>query len=292
MELFDGKALAQQMVVSLQPRVKALKERGQRLSIAAILFTEDAGSQLYTRLKKNIATQLDIEYIVYSFSMNSSSGELKILLEELNKNSQITGIIIQKPWTQRWQEVTSKSRAEFQDWWASLVSQIAESKDVDGLHPQTMLAIKEGTWAAQKKVLPATAQAVMTIFKTANLLQSAKKFVIIGKSDLLGTPLFYELSHQHLNVELLGKQQLTSRIEDRKFLSDADVIVSATGQFHLITGEMITPGAALIDAGEPKPDIDQQSVASKASFLTPVPGGVGPLTVVCLMQNVVTLAGG
>ena len=153
-----------------------------------------------------------------------------------------------------------------------------------------MAAIKDGSWEQEHKVLPATCRAVLYILEQAPVPRSQAKVAIIGKSDLLGVPLFYVLQHQGYSVELLGKKELEARVVSGQGLQDAQVIVSATGVQHLIKGELIPKGAILIDVGEPKPDVDFQSVKDKASFLTPVPGGVGPLTVACLLENAVYLA--
>jgi methylenetetrahydrofolate dehydrogenase (NADP+)/methenyltetrahydrofolate cyclohydrolase len=124
---------------------------------------------------------------------------------------------------------------------------------------------------------------------TAGYLNPDLKYLIIGKSDLLGKPLFYELTSKKYLTKMIGTKELNERIEQKTYLMDADVIISATGHQSLVTGELIKPGAILIDVGEPKPDVDRTSVASKASFLTPVPGGVGPVTVVSLLANAIDL---
>lgn len=289
MTVFDGQAFAAQQETVLKLKVEDLAERGVQLKVAAILFTEDAGSRLYSQLKFESAQRLGIEYNLYSYSMNDSIETVVEKVKELNADSTLTGIIIQKPWTTLWTSVTGHTKEEFSEWWLTMVNAIDEAKDVDGLHPRTLAAIASGTWVKEGKVLPATARAVWAILETGDLLQTDKKYVILGKSDLLGKPLFFELQNKKFEVEMIGSKELNERIEQKKYLFDADVIISATGRKHLVTGALIKEGAAVIDVGEPSPDVERVSVQSKASFLTPVPGGVGPVTVVSLMANAVDL---
>ena len=291
---FDGYAFAQQKETQLKMQVQELAAKGVQPHVAAILFTEDAGSQLYTRLKKEAAERVGIGYSVFSFSMLSPVKTILKQIKELNYDSTITGVIIQKPWRQTWAGVQhNPDKQAFTDWWVTLVSEIAEKKDVDGLHPATLAAVKNGTWQSAGRVLPATARAVLEILAVAlpqNQNLASKKIIILGKSEILGQPLFYELKNQGAAVEMLGTAELRAREQSGQKLLDADVIISSTGQPNLITGEMIKDGAVVIDVGEPRPDVDAASVASRASFLTPVPGGVGPVTIVSLLANCLTLS--
>jgi methylenetetrahydrofolate dehydrogenase (NADP+)/methenyltetrahydrofolate cyclohydrolase len=184
-------------------------------------------------------------------------------------------------------------RQAYATWWQYLTSALDVRKDVDGLHPESLRAIEQGTWIDQGTVMPATAVAVLDILTVAQPQIAPGKIVnyrIIGRSDLLGLPLYYELKNQGKNVELLGKNDLTARLEDGRALLEADVIIAATGVRHVVTGEMVKDGVVVIDVGEPQPDVEMATVAAKASFITPVPGGVGPLTVVSLLQNSLQLA--
>jgi methylenetetrahydrofolate dehydrogenase (NADP+)/methenyltetrahydrofolate cyclohydrolase len=284
MILFNGLQAAQELERSVAERVKA---KDQPLKIASVLFAEDQGSVLYTRLKQEAAGRVGIGYKVKTFSMNDALDEIVAHVQTCNLDPTITGIIIQKPGKGRWQEVTGSQ--EFNGWWQHLISQLDETKDVDGLHPSTLAAIKNNTWKEQGRVLPATAKAVLNIFERHQLLGPQPKIIILGKSDILGQPLFYELQNLKQNVEMIGSKELNERVEQKKCLFDAGVIVSATGRHHLLTGDLVTAGVAVIDVGEPKPDVEFASVSQKAGFMTPVPGGVGPMTVSCLLENAVEL---
>ena len=200
-------------------------------------------------------------------------------------------------------EQGSETKKAYSEGWQTLVSAIALEKDVDGLHPQTLEDIKNDIWIQKKRALPATCQAVLEILsvycmsikhevkKTGpsyiRVLQplASKKIIILGKSDLLGKPLYYILHNEKFDVEMIGSKELEQRVRDGLHLTDADVIISATGRHHLIKGDMLKEGVAVIDVGEPKADVEFESVKEKAAFITPVPGGVGPMTVYCLLAN-------
>lgn len=297
MIVFDGYRFAADAELLVAQAVADLQQQGVKLCIAAILFQEDVGSQLYTRLKQEAANRVGIEYQVHTFSLMDDLQQVTAKIQQLNVDPRITGIIIQKPWRSTWSDL--HGGGDFKAWWSSLVTQLDPDKDVDGLHPSTLAAIKDDRWRADGKVLPATAKAVLDILRAANeelqllgknSLSPEAKYAIIGRSDILGQPLYYELLNQGVKVELLGQKELSARIEQGIALTDMDVIISATGRTKLITGTMIKPGAVLIDVGEPKPDIDAETVSATAAFLTPVPGGVGPVTVVSLLANAVSLA--
>lgn len=323
MTIFDGYQFAQEKEQQLALRVSELKKQRKHPSIAAILFREDAGSQLYTRLKRETAERVGIKYQVFDFSLTDPVEKVTAKIQELNNDDTVTGIIIQKPWRKTYISSLQSAKSHHQeqptqnqenytvnnplttyhlplitynDWWHSLTSALEEKKDVDGLHPNTIEAIKKGTWEQEHRVLPATCKAVLTILEKAltNNLQlttyNLQLVSIIGKSDLLGTPLFYELKRLGWkNVELLGKKELQAKIDSGEGLKNSRIIITATGQQNLITKELISENTIIIDAGEPKGDVDFERVKEKVDFITPVPGGVGPVTIVSLLENCVEL---
>jgi methylenetetrahydrofolate dehydrogenase (NADP+)/methenyltetrahydrofolate cyclohydrolase len=241
-------------------------------------------------------------YQIYTYSLKDEADTPVQKIQKLNEDSTVTGIIVQKPWRNLWISTrgleVGTGKSQFSAWWETLVTAINPAKDVDGLHPSTHDAITAGTWREQGKVLPATCKAVVELLRAAfgtenvfeHLRHNALKTIILGKSDLLGQPLFALLTSENCWVEMIGSSELNQKIEQGISLTDADVIISATGRRNLVTGEMIKPGAVVIDVGEPKGDVESASVIDKASILTPVPGGVGPMTVVSLMENAVELA--
>ncbi|MFZ5376754.1 MAG: tetrahydrofolate dehydrogenase/cyclohydrolase catalytic domain-containing protein [Patescibacteria group bacterium] len=329
--VFDGFAKSAQLEQDLLSRVQALDKDGHKIKIAAILFDEDTGSQLYSGLKQQAATRLGIEYDLFHYSLLDDPAQVAQKISSISSQPEVIGLIVQKPWRQTWAKVLNKSdsldlAAEYQTWWYSLVSRIDPNKDVDGLHPSTLAAIQDGTWWQRGRVLPATCKAVVTILQDAGVMERGlmpatrmsgeeqnlvakesglflkshdfssnfgpNKITILGKSDLLGQPLFYLLSWLGFNVEMIGSKELNERIEQKIYLHDSAVIVSATGRSGLITEEMVSEGVVLVDVGEPRADIDFAGCLKKARFITPVPGGVGPMTVISLMENGVELAEG
>lgn len=326
MQVFDGNLLAKQREALLKEKIVDAGFAG-KLKIAAVLFVEDVGSRVYTRLKKEAAERVGIAYETHQFSLKDDLREVIAQIQELSEDESVTGIIIQKPWRRTWQKnqpnpelSPSDQRQKYAQWWGRLAREISQQKDVDGLHPVTIAQIKSATWQENNKVLPATCRAVLTILDRAGELEnfSDKKTIIIGKSDLLGIPLYFELLRRNSEanclpnemgqgepegavcipdpnkkpreVVMIASKELEERMKSGQKLLDATILISATGRNNLVTGEMVSTGLVAIDVGEPKPDIDFQSVAPKSIFITPVPGGVGPLTVVSLLENCFDLA--
>ena len=298
MIIYDGNTRAMEIEQRVRSQVAELYSKGTEIVIAAVLFTEDSGSRLYTRLKGEAAARSGISYRVYEFSLSDSIELIQAKIAQLNADKTITGIIIQKPWRKTWKKVQTRkvTSKEYIAWWSALVSKLDIEKDVDGLHPKSLEAVKAGTWKEQGRVLPATAQAVITVLDDfaaqTNKSITTYNIFIIGRSDLVGTPLFFELRRRGVECSLLGRAELQEKIHAGVGLTGADIVISATGVSGLITAELIGEGTALIDVGEPQPDVDLTTVltSGKVSFITPVPGGVGPLTIACLLQNAVQLA--
>ncbi len=319
MIIFDGLSFAAERELVLAQNVQQLKKQGVSLTIAAVLFCEDAGSRLYTRLKSEAAARVGIQYRMHEFSLLDPVAYIQETIVELNADPTITGIIIQKPWRKTWiaarmaeqQNETpagttafpageGSQKTAYTTWWEGLTSSIDPTKDVDGLHPSTLQAIEAGTWKEQGRVLPATAQAVLNIVRHRFKEQSGAvndygipqdaQISILGQSDIVGKPLFFELKNQKLAVEMLGTAGLQAKVAAGVGLTTADLVISATGSRNLITGDLLKPGVTLIDVGEPQPDVDHSSVGGIPSFITPVPGGVGPMTVVCLLENCMALS--
>ena len=286
MELFDGIGFAKKREQQLKERVNQLVRQGCKPSITSIVFTEDAGSLLYTQKKLELARRVGIEFRPIFLSLFESRQRIVDEINQLNADPKVTGVMIQKPSKRIWVERVGEG--DFSNWWSSLIDWVKPEKDVDGLTPGTQKAIKAGTWLEQGLVLPATAQAILLVVKQVAVTKE-NRVAIIGRSDIVGTPTFYTLKHLGYRPTLMGRVDLAERIVSNQQLKEFDVVISATGVEHLITGSMLKEDVVLIDVGEPRPDIDASSVVSKARFLSPVPGGVGPVTVVCLLENVITL---
>ncbi len=281
--IFDGFKTARTREVQLESAIQEAELKAP-IMIQAVVFIEDEGSMLYTRLKAEAAERVGVVYQSTQFSLSDPLELVQAAVVAANTDPKVTGVIIQKP-SRAVYELTGTQ--PYSQWWLSLVSTIDPKKDVDGLHPETL---KTG------KILPATCKAVLAILVEAlggtsdKVNHQGKKISIIGRSDLLGRPLAQELLRQGANVELLGKKDLAARQNSGRHLLDSAVVISATGVANLITPDMVREGVIAIDVGEPQPDISR-AVANKASFFTPVPGGVGPMTVVSLLENGFHLSG-
>ncbi len=292
MHIFDGRTTAMRLETALQKRVEKLRSENKKIKVAAVLFHEDVGSRFYSEYKRLAAERVGIAYELHAFSIATPIAVVMATIENLNQDQTVTGIIIQKPTGRIWRQHNPQPQYSYGEWWERLYQAVDFNKDVDGLHPTTMAAIENGTWQEEGRVLPATVRAVQKVMQSPEfqaITNENSQYLIIGKSDLLGKPLYHLLKHQGRAVEMIGKKGFAARMKSGQKLTDADVIITATGREYLVTGEMIKKGAALIDVGEPRPDLDQKSLAEKAAFITPVPGGVGPLTVVSLLENAVAL---
>lgn len=297
MYIFDGKKFARHKEDVLAAQLRVLSESGviqQPLCIVAVLFTEDAGSVLYTRLKKAAAARVGMEYRVVEHSLLDPVAQIVASIRTAAAAGDVTGIIVQKPLKKTWaqqHQIYEYQTAAFQEWWGELVAHIPPEKDSDGLHPATLAQLRSGSGA----LLPATCAAVISIMEANEEYfditgKKSQNISIIGRSEILGEPLYYALKQRGALVELLGKAEFELRKASGSHMHASQVIISATGVPDLITGEHISLGTALIDVGAPRGDVQSTSVTNKASFITPVPGGVGPVTVVSLLENTVTLA--
>lgn len=295
MVIFDPQSYIQKTKAKLMASVSLLRQKGIVPKVAAIMYVEDKGSQLYTGIKKDMAAQLGIEYEVFEFSLTGGIEPVLNKLRQLNEDSSITGIIVQKPTRKIWVSANfiegeeKEIKKTYDTWWRLQTNLIAPRKDVDGLNPSVIEAILNDRLVEQNRVMPATARAVLEIFNEAEISLNDKKIVILGKSDLLGLPLFNYFLSKKYQVENLGRKELAARVEKGIGLTDFDVVISATGVKNLITAELVKDGVIVVDVGEPKGDVDFESVKNKASFITPVPGGVGPMTVISLMANLCDL---
>ena len=275
--IFDGFKTARVRENELEQKI-IVANFAQPITIQAIVFVEDAGSMLYTRLKAEAAERVGIVYQKQEFSLSDPLDLVLAAVAAANEDPAVTGLIIQKPSRRVYEMMCVIS---YNQWWLTLTSSIDQRKDVDGLHPETL---KKGA------LLPATCRAVLAILaealggKPEKLQHQDKKICIIGRSDLLGKPLAAELVRQGADVELLGKRDLVAREITGEKLRNFDVVISATGVANLIQPDMVRQGVIAIDVGEPQPDI-ARAVIEQASFFTPVPGGVGPMTVVSLLEN-------
>lgn len=275
MIVFDGRVEAKKREQGLAARVSS---SGLKPCMVSVVFVEDAGSLLYTGLKKKAAERVGIEFVEYEVSIASKLEGIVDLIGELSGDGSVDGVMIQKPTKLTWQEATGEQDG-FDVWWKSLVGAVDPKKDVDCLTEVNLDKVYDGTW----KVLPATVKAVLSVLEIAlgGLELSGKTASVIGRSDIVGRPLAAVLEQRGAEVCLFGSDV------DSAVTREADVLISATGKTDLVGREMVKDGAVVIDVGAPKGDVKFDEVRGKAAFITPVPGGVGPMTVVSLLENLV-----
>lgn len=282
--IIDGKKLAAERERLLKIEVeKITKKIGRRPKLAAVELADDEGSRLYLKLKRAAAERIGIDFQISNFKFPA-----RLRMDEVQAGGQISnfidadGIFIQHP------------RGFDKQKWQELVDKIPPEKDVDCLTSENLRLIKEG----KSRFLPATVKAVLyclershfDVFQGETLIDflENKKVVILGRSPMVGLPLFWWL--KSLGADISVVHSGTSNEERIASCLSADILISSVGKPGIITGNMVKKGAVVIDCGSPLGDVVFDEVALKVSAITPVPGGVGPLTVVSLMENVVKSA--
>ncbi len=257
MIIFDGRAYAQKKEEELKEKVSKLKFTPKLVSI---LVGDDPASVLYTNLKKKAAERVGIEFEVKKFKSDIGYQSLIKEIRDLNENKSVHGVMVQLPLP-----------VKIENWKLKILGAITPSKDVDGL-------------TKNSPFMPATTKAVLRILGAAKeqVNLGEEKVVVLGAKGMVGKSIVKEL--KNLGYKVIG---VDKEIHNSKFIiHNSDIIISATGKPNLIRANMIKEKAAVIDVGSPKADADK-SVYEKASFVTPVPGGVGPVTIVSLLENLV-----
>ena len=266
--IMDGKALAEK--VKAQIREKASKLRRQP-GLAVILVGDNPASQVYVRHKERDCAQCGIMCYDYHLPQDASQEDVLELVEKMNNYGAVDGILVQLPLPEQIDERV-------------VLEAIAPDKDVDAFHPENMGRIMQG----QAYYKPCTPAGVMEILHEYGIDPAGKHCVVVGRSNIVGKPMAMLLLHENATVTICH-----SRTPDLKAQCiQADILVSAVGKTGLITADMVKPGAVVIDvamnrneAGKLCGDVDFAAVSQVASYITPVPGGVGPMTRAMLMEN-------
>jgi len=268
--LMDGAALAARMREEVKQEVAELGHVG----LATVLIGDDPASDVYIRLKHKAADQAGIEAIDHRLPATTAEDELVALVAELNEDDAIDGILVQTPLPDQIEE-------------ARVMRVIDPMKDVDGLHPFNAGQLYLG----RETLVPATPLGVMHLLNEYKIPLAGVRAVVVGRSSLVGKPMAMLLLQANATVTICH-----SRTDDLAHqTSDADLLVAAVGLPGVITADMVKQGAAVIDVGMNRTDeglfgdVDP-NVADVAAFLTPVPGGVGPMTIACLLENAVRAA--
>lgn len=276
MQIIDGKAISAKTKDELKAEVTALKEQNISVGLAVIIVGDDPASRVYVNNKKKACEQLGIYSEEYALPADTDQASLLALIEELNHRADINGILCQLPLPRHLDE-----KAVLDAIWAE--------KDVDAFHPINVGRIMIGDY----DFLPCTPAGVMRLLDESGVEIEGKNCVVIGRSNIVGKPMAMLLLHRNATVTIChSKTQNLSEIT-----AQADILVAAVGRANFVTPDMVKPGAVVIDVGMNRPadgklcgDVDFAAVSPKCSYITPVPGGVGPMTIAMLMANTVTAA--
>ncbi len=264
--IFDGRKFAAEKESILAIRVLGLKARGVYPKLASILVGNDPASQLYVNLKKKAAEKIGAEVDIYLIKENSKLEDLILLIETLNTDATVHGIMIQMPIPGKMGSLKEK-----------IVNSIKPEKDVDGLRLDSLF-------------LHPTSKAVIQVLDEAKkadnspLVKKPVKVVVVGATGMVGAPLVKELKEE--KYEVIACDAKTPNL--KKNTLQGDVVVSCTGIPNLIKGNMVKNGGVVIDVGSPKGDVNFTEVERVASYISPVPGGVGPVTISCLLENLIS----
>ena len=275
MTIIDGKAIAAQIRESLKVRIAALGQKGITPGLAVILVGDDPASATYVRSKERACEELGMFSIVHRLSAETKQEDLIALVHDLNADKRLHGILIQSPLPAPLDEL-------------AVLREVDPGKDVDGLHVVTAGRLMVG----EPGFKPCTPKGIIHLIKTTGIEISGKRAVVVGRSNMVGKPVALMLLAENATVTMCHSR--THNLSE--VCADADILVAAVGRPGLIRGNFVKPGAVVIDVGTTrvdgklKGDVVFDEAAEKASFITPVPGGVGPMTIAMLMENTVEAA--
>ena len=283
--LLKGKPVSDSIRLSLEPRVQSLKEIGIVPKLAAIIVGDDPASQVYVRNKARAFEKLSCESQTYRLDSKSNEENVLTLIDRLNNDPSAHGILVQLPLPNH---LDSKT----------ILHTVSPNKDVDGFHPENLGLLLEGN----PNFIPCTPHGVLEILRHYDISVSGRHAVIVGRSNIVGKPMFallaqkFEMGNATVTICHTGTKDLAA------YTKQGDIIIAAAGSPNMITGDMIKEGADIIDVGINRVDDDSEkgytlvgdvnteSVMGIANSVTPVPGGVGPMTITMLLVNTVKSA--
>ncbi len=276
MRVLDGVAIAREIYEDLRLRVAALARRGVQPTLATLLVGDNPASRVYVRNKVRTCGELGVRSVHRELGADCSEGELTAALAELNRDAAVHGIIVQLP-------LPKGINAE------RITQSIALEKDVDGFNWSNLGALVEG----RPQLAPCTPLGVMKILDHSGIGVEGRHAVVIGRSSIVGKPLALMLIAGGATVTVCNSKTPDLGV----FTRSADILISATGRPRLVTADMVKPGAVVIDVGINRlpdgkfvGDVDYEAVKEKVAAITPVPGGVGPMTIAMLLSNTVCAA--
>ena len=272
-KIIDGKTISTQIKDELKEQVAAMKEKGIKLCLAVIQVGADPASTVYVRNKKKACEYIGIESLSYELPEETSQEELLKLIRELNDRKDVNGILVQLPLPKGLDE-------------EKILDAIDPLKDVDGFHPMNVGNLSIG----RKGFVSCTPAGVIQLLKRSGIEIEGKECVVIGRSNIVGKPMSMLLLKENGTVTTAHSRTKNLKEVTRR----ADILVAAVGKPRMITADYVKEGAVVIDVGIHRNednklcgDVDYENVAPKCSAITPVPGGVGPMTIAMLMKNCV-----
>ncbi|MGN0642516.1 MAG: bifunctional methylenetetrahydrofolate dehydrogenase/methenyltetrahydrofolate cyclohydrolase FolD [Huintestinicola sp.] len=274
--IIDGKAVSAKVKAQVREETEQLKAKGISVGLAVVIVGDDPASRVYVNNKKKSCAEVGFESFEYALPAETTEAELLELVDKLNNDDKVHGILCQLPLPKHINET-------------AVINAIRPDKDVDAFHPENVGHIMIGDY----KFLPCTPAGVMELIAETGVDVCGKNCVVIGRSNIVGKPMAMLLLHKNGTVTITH-----SRTKNLKEIcSQADILVAAVGKPKFVTPDMVKEGAVVIDVGMDRDengklcgDVDYAACFDKAGYITPVPGGVGPMTIAMLMKNTLTAA--
>lgn len=287
MVIMDGKEVSEALKRKIAAEVDKMVSAGRRRpKLVAVLVGDDGASQVYVGHKERACGQVGFDSEVVRMPASTTADELNAVIDRLNADESVDGFIVQLPLPGHLSE-------------EAVIERISPLKDVDGFHPETTGRMISGLDA----YLPATPAGILELIKYYNIETAGKHCVVIGRSNIVGRPIANLLSMKGYPGDCTVTLCHSRTADLKEIVRGADIVIAALGKAHFVTADMIKEGAVVIDVGitriaDPSKksgfriagDVDYDNVAPKCSYITPVPGGVGPMTIACLMQNTLKAA--
>ncbi len=274
-KIIDGRAVAAEACTSINSRVEALVENGVQPCLAVVLVGDNPASRAYVGMKEKKAAELGIKTVGHKLAADTAEADLIALIHQLNEDDSVHGILVQLPLPGH----ISEER---------VLLNISPKKDVDGLHPENAGMLLTG----REGFIPCTPKGCVMLVESTGMDIGGKHCVVIGRSNIVGKPAALLMLAKNATVTMCHSR--TKDLGD--YTKKADILISAVGVPNLVTADMIKPGAVVIDVaqcrvdGAWRGDVDFEAALEVASHITPVPGGVGPMTIAMLMENTVEAA--
>lgn len=274
--VIDGKAISAKVKSEVRQETEALKAKGISIGLAVVIVGDNPASRVYVNNKKKACAEVGFESFEYALPEETTQEELLALVDKLNKDDTVNGILVQLPLPKQIDE-------------KAVINAILPEKDVDAFHPVNVGKIMIGDFA----FLPCTPAGVMELIASTGVEISGKECVVIGRSNIVGKPMGMLLLHKNGTVTICHSKTKNLAEVCRR----ADILVAAVGRANFVTPDMVKEGAVVIDVGMNRlengklcGDVDYAACFEKAGYITPVPGGVGPMTIAMLMKNTLTSA--